>query len=308
MKWLCRVVLLAVVAGSTALAVGQNQSEGVPVHMVVTVETRHGSAMPDISQQDVMVNQGKNRLKTTEWIPLTGDRAGAQVWILIDDGLNTSLGSQLDDIRQFINEQPATTAVGVGYMRDGTVQIAQDLTNDHAKAAKSLRLPLGNPGINSSPYVALQDLMKRWPEAQERREVLMVTDGIDRLWEEDGIEDPYVDETRDQAQKAGILVFSIYSPGVGHYSHSYWRTNWAQSYLSQLSDETGGESYYILYGTPVAYVPYLNDFSQKLGRQYLLTFLAKPGKKAGLQKVKVQTEVPNVDLVAADAVWVPAGQ
>jgi hypothetical protein len=61
-------------------------------------------------------------------------------------------------------------------------------------------------------------------------------------------------------------------------------------------------------GAPVSFLPYLDDLSQKLGRQYLLTFLAKPGKKAGMQKVKVQTEVPNVELVAADAIWVPAAQ
>lgn len=307
MKWLWGVVLFAVVASGLAMAAGQDQSaEGVPVHMVVTVETRHGSSMPAIYREDVLVRQGKERLRTTDWMPLKGERAGLQLFIVIDDALNTSLGSQLDDLRQFIIAQPATTTVGAGYMRDGTVQIAQELTADHAQAAKALRLPLGNPGINASPYVSLEDLIKRWPETPVRREVLMITDGIDRLWSEYGVEDPYLDHAMESAQKAGILVFSIYSPGVGHYSHSYWRTNWGQNYLSQLSDETGGESFSLMYGTPVSFLPYLDDLSQRFGRQYLLTFLAKPGKKAEMQKVRVQTEVPNVDLVAADAVYVPA--
>jgi hypothetical protein len=39
----------------------------------------------------------------------------------------------------------------------------------------------------------------------------------------------------------------------------------------------------------------------------MLTFLAKPEKKAGFQRFKVRTEVPNAELVAADRVYVAAG-
>jgi hypothetical protein len=46
--------------------------------------------------------------------------------------------------------------------------------------------------------------------------------------------------------------------------------------------------------------------ARKLGRQYLLTFIPKPEKKAGMQRVKLQTEVPNAELVSADKVFVPA--
>jgi hypothetical protein len=37
-----------------------------------------------------------------------------------------------------------------------------------------------------------------------------------------------------------------------------------------------------------------------------MTFLPKPEKKAGMQSVKLQTEVPNAELVSADRVYVPA--
>jgi hypothetical protein len=226
---------------------------------------------------------------------------------LIDDSANTSLGSQLEDLRQFINSQPATTKVGVGYMRDGTVDIAQNLTEDHSRAAKALRLPFGNEGAIASPYFSLVDLIKRWPDSAVRREILMISDGIDRYWGS-GPGDSYVDDAVEQAQRAGIIVFSIYSPGVGHYGHSFWRVNWGQNYLSRLSDETGGESYYLGSGAPVSFSPYLDDLAHRLLHQYLLTFLAKPVKKAGLQSVKLRTEVPNAELVAADRVYVPAGE
>ena len=125
---------------------------GTPVHMVVTAEAHHGSDVPVIQLEDVMVYQGRDRVKTTDWIPLQGEHAALELFILLDDASGTSLGSQLEDIRRFINAQPATTRIGVGYMRDGTVAMAQNLTDDHAMAAKSLRLPIGVAGINASPY------------------------------------------------------------------------------------------------------------------------------------------------------------
>jgi hypothetical protein len=65
-------------------------------------------------------------------------------------------------------------------MRNATVQIAQNFTNDHAAAAKALRLPTGSTGAYGSPYLSVIDLIKRWPEHTNRREVIMITDGIDR--------------------------------------------------------------------------------------------------------------------------------
>jgi hypothetical protein len=162
-------------------------------------------------------------------------------------------------------------------------------------------------GANASPYFSLSDLIKRWPESSNRREVLMASDGIDRYYGSGDLLDPYLAAAIENAQKAGIVVSAIYTPGVGHYSHSYWRTYWGQLYLAQLAEETGGESYYIGFtGAPVSFAPYLNDSANHWSHQYLLTFLAKPQKKAGLQKVKVRTEVPNAELVAADNVYVPA--
>src|SRR6266850_1135429 len=301
------VVALALAVPSIA-AQQQPPLPGVPVQMVVTVEARHGSDVPAINREDVMVYEGHDRDQVTDWVPLQGSKAGLELFILIDDAANTTeLGSQLGDIRKFINAQPATTAIGIGYMRNGTVAIAQNLTSDHAQAAKALRLPLGDPGASASPYFSLVDLIKRWPQAQVRREILMLSDGIDRYYGS-GPSDPYVDDAIAKAQQAGIIMFSIYTPAAGHFGHSFWRINWGQNYLSQLSDETGGESYYFGSGAPVSYGPYLDDLTGKLTRQYLLKFLAKPENKAGLRQVKLRTEVPNAELVAADRVYVPAGK
>jgi hypothetical protein len=301
-------VLIVVLLPSVRLTVAQESSApaGPSVNLVATVEARHGSNVPTITREDVMVYQGRDRDKVTDWVPLQGDHAGLELFVLLDDSSNVSLGSQLEDIRQFILAQPASTKVGIAYMQNGIAQVMQNLTSDHVLAAKALRLPLGSPGANASPYFSLGDLIKRWPENSERREVIMITDGIDRYWGS-GPDNAYVDTVIEQAQRAGVIVFGIYTPGEGHYGHSYWRTYWGQNYLSQLADETGGESYYLIGSAPpVSFTPYFTDIQRKVNNQYLLTFIAKPQKKAGMERIKLQTEVPNAELVSADKVYVPA--
>jgi hypothetical protein len=283
-------------------------SGGTPVNMVVTVEARHGMNPSPVDKQDVMVYEGKTRDAVTSWTAAKGDHADLELFILLDDSTSASLGTQLDDIRQFINAQPSTTKVGVAYMQNGTAQVIQNLTNDHAQAAKSLRLPLGSAGVNASPYFSLDDLIKRWPQTGARREVVMVSDGIDLYYTGSDVQDPYVDQAIGDAQRAGVVVFAIYNPGAGHYARSYWRSYWGQLRLSRVADETGGESYYIGFtGPAVSFVPYLDNVQHRLDEQYLLTFLAKPESKSGLQPVRLTTELPNTELVAADHVYVPAG-
>jgi hypothetical protein len=303
-----KMALAVVLAGVAVQFVGaQEASGGVPVHMLVSVEARHGSNVPTINKEDVMVYEGRTRDKVMDWVPMQGDHAALDLFLLLDDGSSSALGTQLEDLHQFIRTQPSTTRVGVAYMQDGIAQIAQNPTSDHELAAKALRLPLQIPGINASPYFSLEDLIKRWPESGARREVVMVSDGIDRYWGS-GPADPYVPDAVEQAQRAGIIVFGIYMPGVGHFGHSYWGNYWGQIYLSQLTDETGGEGYYIGFtGAPVAFSPYLDNVEKRLSHQYLLTFAAKPEKKAGMRRIRLTTEVPNAELVAPQSVYVPAG-
>src|SRR5579863_3059979 len=283
-------------------------SNPTTAHMIVSVEAKHGSNVPTLQREDVMVYEGHERDQVVDWTPARGNNAGLELFILLDDSSSVSLGSQLEDIRQFISAQPASTKVGVAYMSNGIAQVVQNLTSDHALAAKALRLPMGNSGASASPYFSLGDLIKRWPASEERHEVLMITDGIDRYWGS-GPDNAYVEEVIQQAQRAGVLVYSIYTPGVGHYGHSFWRTYWGQNYLSQLSDETGAESYYLIGSAPpVTFAPYLEDITRKVNHQYLVTFVPKPEKKAGMRKIKVQTEVSNAELISADKVWVPASE
>jgi hypothetical protein len=298
--------MVLAVAGSMGLPAQKSLAqEPVPAHMVVTAEAHRGPDVPQIRKEDVIVYQGKERKQVVDWTPLRGERGALQLFILMDDASHANVGSQFEEIKAFISSQASTTAVGVGYMRDGTVDITQDLTTEHELAARALRLPMGNLGAFASIYLSIEELIKRWPESPVRREIIVISDGID-YFGGTGPANPYVDSAVERAQKVGIIIYALYATGVGHYGHSFWRMNWGQNYLSELAQETGGEAYFLGNETPVSFGSYLADIRQRLNHQYLLVFLAKPGKKPGLQSVRLRTEVPKVELAAADKVFVPA--
>jgi hypothetical protein len=297
------VMLAAILTAGSAFA----QSAGSPVHIVVTVEGHKGAAPPEITGADVMVYENNHRQRVTGWVPLRDDRGGLQLWLLIDDGTDTALGSQLDDLRKFVRDQPSTTQIGIGYLRNGTVETVQVLTADHDLAAKAIRLPFGTPGISASPYLALIDLIHRWPATPQAREVLLISSGIDPDYGS-GPSNPYLSRAIDTAQRAGVVVYSIYFGSAGHAGHSYWQINWGQNYLSQLGDETGGEFYWQGASNPVSFAPYLKEISERLRDQYLLTFESTSEGKAGFQGIKLKTEIPHVTLVGPSKVYVPAAQ
>jgi hypothetical protein len=283
-----------------------------PAQMTITLRVQGDDKRPpEVKREDVIVKQGKERLQVTGWGPASGDRAGLALFVLMDDASDPSLGAQLDDLHAFIQALPASTSVGVGYMRNGTVNIAQDFTTDHNQAAKALRLPMASSGAYGSPYLSVIDLMKRWPEHPDRREIVMITDGIDRFrgglhYGGLGVISPDVDSASRLAQRTGTIIDTIFIRGVGRWGRNYWEITNGQNGIARLSDETGGESYFLGTQNPVSLKPYLDDVQKSLSNQYLLEFRAVPGQKPGPQYVDLSTEVAGVELDSADSVWVAA--
>jgi hypothetical protein len=287
-------------------------SASVPVTMTVSANVPNSKRMPALNPEDISVKRGKEVLPVTNLVPARGDRAGLDLFILIDDAADGRLGMHLDDLRVFIQAQPESTAVGLGYMRNGAVEVVRDLTVDHAHVAEAIRLPFGSPAAYGSPYLSVTDLMKSWPQDDHRREVLMFTDGIDRArsragWHRGYNPNPDADTASIVAQKTGTMIHTIYVPGVGRVRHNYREGVNGQMNMATLSNATGGESFYLGLHSPVSIKPYLDSLQQVLDNQYLLSFSAKPGKKAGLQNVKFSTAIAGVKLSTHDAVWVPAG-
>ena len=308
-------VALVVAFVSTLSAQAQEPASAatVPVRMTVTLSAvGDTAAMPTVNREDVVVTRGRrDRLKVTGWTAATGAHAGLDLFIAIDDASTTQLGSQLDSVRSFINAQAATTSVGVGYMRNATVEIVQNFTTDHAAAAKAVRLPRANAGAFGSPYLSVIDLMNRWTTHANRRVVVMVTDGIDRARGGPrsrgiGPTNPDVTRASDVAQRTGTIIFTLFFPGVGARSRNMWEAVNGQNGIARLSDETGGEAFFLGLQAPVSFGPFLDGVQTALNNQYLLEFRAVPGRRAGAQSVSVGTEIPTVEILSAESVWVPA--
>jgi hypothetical protein len=286
---------------------------GFPAHaavdsatLTVTAVVKKGSP-PPIKKEDAQVFEGKERVQVADW------RHGENLYlaILVDDSLDTEAASQWSDLKAFITAQPQNTWVAVGYARNGSVMVAQDFTQDHALAAKALRIPLGNLGAFSSPYLAVQDWLKRWPSAagDHRSSIVLISSGIDYFRGGFDPLDPDLDSTIQRAQKENVNVWTIYYPAGSHIGRGYFRVFYAQANLSKLSEETGAESYYLSFERPVTLRPYFEELQQHLNNQYLLTFAsAHGGKKGKFERVRVITEVPNVEFLTPSEVFLPPSE
>jgi len=114
-------------------------------------------------------------------MPLRGNRASLELFLLIDPAAQSRFSPQLGDFHKFINAQPATTVIAVSYMRDYGLEIAQDFTADRSLTFKALRASRRTTAPYAIPYLSLMDLVKRWPTTAERREILMISHGSPRL-------------------------------------------------------------------------------------------------------------------------------
>ena len=287
------------------LCAGSLLAQGIPVQMVVTAEWSKGHEPPELTSKDIAIRGNAHDFRVEDLVPLRGEHANLQLAVMIDDGSDTTLGLQFDDLRRFIREQPATTQIGIYYIRNGSAQPAQAITEDHEAASTHIRLPLGQPGIGVSPYLAISEFVKKWSTADAmRREILLISSGID-LDRESPPQNPYLTAAIADCQRARVLVHSIYFASAGHGGHDFFLTNFGRDNLSYLGDETGGEAYWQGLSTSVTLKPYFDDLNTRLKHQYLLSLTAPPEKKGRFERIRLQTELHGVDLMAPDQVWVP---
>jgi hypothetical protein len=277
-----------------------------PVTTVVTVLGPKFNAPPPLGKEDIIVHSGKTRLDVTRWLPAQGEHAGLELAIVIDDVVSTDIGLQFKDLTTFITDQQKTTKVGIFYADNGTIQTASQFNSDHEAVAKTLRLPIGRYAAYSSIYLSMIDLIKRWPATGDRREILLISDGIDRF-RGDFPESPDLESTITNAQKAGIMIHTLYSTGVGRFARNIFRSNLGQSNLAKITDATGGEAFFQGLQTPISFAPYLQQLDIILRNQYWLTFAMPRSNKAKgeLRRFRVTTEQRNVEISAPQEVFVP---
>jgi hypothetical protein len=284
---------------------------GVQTQTVVTVLPKSGDQTLTIPENQVQANVGGKNAKITNWTALRGQQSGLQIVILIDGSARSGLSLQYKDLQSFVKTLPDGAQIGVAYMQNGRAVMAQNITPDRELAASAFRLTSGVPGSSASPYFCLSDLVKNWPSSNttDRREVLMITDGVDLYYgRQYDPNDPYVQAAITDAQKARIIVHSIFYRNTGRFDNSQWTEAGAQNYLLQVSQGTGGRAYWQGFGNPVSFSPFLDDLSTRLKNQYELGILAKPGNKPQLQTLKVKVSTPGTKVDAPQKILVPGSE
>ncbi len=274
-----------------------------PAQMIVTIGHHYGQIAPTITKNDLTVTQHYEALPITNLVLLRGDRAGLELFVLVDNCSSCEAGTQFEELSRFIASQPSSTKIGVAYIQNGRLEMAEQPTTDHARAASVLNTPSGSKP--ASPFVALADLIRGWPQTASRRAVLMISNGIDPAVPATSVQDPSAEAALDAAQRAGVTVWVIYHPSADYLSTDPSKIYTGQVQLAHVADETGGEAYFLGLGPMPSLAPFLADLADHLANQYLLEFAASSSQSSGeLENVTVKSTITNIEVMVPDKVWV----
>jgi hypothetical protein len=291
---------LAVPALTEATATGgQGQA-------VVTILPKKSHEQPvRIEARDLQVKVNGGLSDVTGWTRLHGANSDLEVVVLVDGSLSTGFGNELGDIREFLKGLPPDAKAAVAYMQNGRAAMSGPLTTDHKAVAGELHVPSGMPGSNASPYFCLSDLAQHWPstDTMARREVVMITDGVDEYGEPGDMQDPYVEAAIHDAVRSGLVVYSIYWSDRGRYGRGV-ASVYGQSLMGQVTDATGGASYYTGLANPVSLQPYLQDITWRLENQYRLSFASGLKGKPEVKRLALRVGGPAAKVVAPQQVYV----
>jgi len=308
--WICAALLSLVCGPAFSQSTPPSQTAGANAITVSVTAIGRGDTSPQpLSQNDVVVHLGSKVCPLVTWEPTNREDPKLDLVVVIDDSLANSVATHWNELEHFLADLPAGARAAVAYANRASIQMAQQPTADHALAAKALRNPAGIQLENASPYESLQALIRVWPSRQGRRVILFISPGLDRTFPGNGtIEDlPNVLNALNEAQRKGVIVYSIYARPTSPLTANGMPTERMQYALGYLSTGTGGKAFYeIGLETPPSFQPYLREIQQNLMHQYILTFEADPGAKAGFAWLRVSTENKSVKLRFPARVFVPA--
>lgn len=271
---------------------------GTPTRIVITTGHFYGAVPPAITAKDLILTQNYEPRPITNLVPLRGDRANLEVFLLVDNASNCDARS----LRRFIGSQPPTTAIGVAYIEEGRLSVAEKPTQNRERAIEALRIPAGSKG--AAPFAALEGLIKVWNPDSARHVMLMISNGIDS-GREGALVASSAEAALEAAQRNSVTVYAIYHPSVDYATSSLSVIRSGQVQLSHIAIETGGEAYFQGFAPLHSFGPFLTDLAEHLASQYLLEFIARPVVGIGsLQDVMVKSKVHDVEVAAPSRVWI----
>lgn len=305
MKKISAIAFAAGVFLTVSPVVAQSQ-QGQGRAVVTILPSQKNGNVGQIASQNVKLKVNGKESTVTGFNALQETNSPIELVLLLDSGARTSLGTQFGDIEKFVGEMPPNTRMSIAYMTNGQAQIASPLSSNGTDVLKGLHLSAGLPGSNASPYFCLSDLAKNWPshDRTARREVLMVTDGVDNYERRFDPDDPYVNASINDSVRAGLVVYSIYWKDMGRFNAGWYETNAGQNLLLEVTQATGGNSYWEGLGNPVSLQPYLQDLRRRMNHQYELSFTAPSNGKPEVESLKLDLHVPAAKVDAPQKVLV----
>ena len=295
-------MLAAAVPASAQSELGQAQGKAV----VTILPAHQGQAQGSISANQLALKVNGKQTNIANFRPLNDANARIELVVMIDGAARSNLGLQINDVAHFIQTLPPGARVAVAYMENGRAAMAGPLSTNRQAAVHELRLPTGPAGISASPYFCLSDLAQHWPsrDRDARRIVVMVTDGVDDYEVRYDAEDPYVQAAISDAVRSRIVVYSIYWRNRGFIDRTGYGADDGQNLLAELTQATGGNSYWMGFGDPVSFQPYFQDIDRRLHNQYEIGFDANPSGKPGVESMKLRLNNSSAKLVAPQQVYV----
>lgn len=280
-----------------APAFAENEGQG---QAVVTILPAHSNEAPaTLAQRDLMLQVNGKETNITNFTPLRGINDRLELVVMMDSGAQTSLSTQLGEISEFVKSLPPDAKVTFAYMENGAARMSGPLTTDHTAALKGLHMPAGIPGGDASPYFCLSDLAKRWPsnDRSARREVVMISDGVDNYGSRFDLQDPYMETAITDSVRSGLVVYSIYWENKGRFNHGMLGNTFGQNLLREVTQATGGNSYWVGTGNPVSLQPFFKDLQRRLMNQYEVSFTTplKNKPEVGSLKLRVNGISGKVD-------------
>lgn len=304
------IAAIALTAGTlfaTSPAGAQKDSQQGQGRAIVTVlpSAKNGN-VGQISAQTLKLKVNGKESTVTSFNQLQESNSPIELVLLLDAGARSSLGTQFSDIQQFVKEMPPNSRMAVAYMQQGRAAFSSQLSSNPADVLKGLHLSSGIPGENASPYFCLSDLAKNWPshDRTARREVVMITDGVDNYERRFDPDDPYVQTAIKDSVRAGLVVYSIYWQNTGRLNSTGYETNAGQNLLLLVTQATGGNSYWQGLGNPVSLQPFFQDLRRRLNNQYEVSFTAPSSGKPQVESLKVDLHVPSAKVAAPQQVLV----
>jgi len=308
MKRIGLAITLAAGSALAALPLMAQSQQGQGRAVVTILPSAKNGNVGQIPTQNLKLKVNGKDSTVTSFAPLQENNSPVELVLLLDNGARASLGNQFGDIQNFVKEMPPNTKIAIAYMEQGRAAFASQLSSSAPDVLKGLHLSSGIPGENASPYFCLSDLAKNWPshDRTARREVLMITDGVDNYERRFDPDDPYVQAAIKDSVRAGLVVYSIYWKNAGRFNSGWYETNAGQNLLLMVTQATGGNSYWEGMGNPVSLQPYFQDLRRRLDHQYELSFSAPSSGKPEVEPMKIDLHVPSAKVDAPQQVLVTA--